>query len=385
MNRGGTTFPCVAFQCYSFRMFPRVCFLLLLVSVRAIAQDSPAQAAPPSAPTEPKQSVALPPMPATPEEIMTAAAPLYDFLSPSFKPWHMKVSYQLYDADGKPSEQGTFEYWRSSDKTYRRSWVRGGFNYSDWYVDGKAFESKSGGTLEPSERDLNLDLMPILPDLTRVGGVKWNVTFKDQKVGNMQLPCVETSVANSPFPAGMTYRGRDAVYCFDRSHPLIVALFDATGTSITYARLTRTQGRVIPRELSVFSHGRKELTATVDTLESLTGTEAEFTPPPGSKPVERKITVSGSVAQGLLLSATPPVYPEAARSMRTSGTVVLQGTIGVDGMIRDLSVVSGPKVLQQAALDAVAQWRYKPYTLNGEPVAVATTINVVFNLGGHQQ
>jgi len=65
--------------------------------------------------------------------------------------------------------------------------------------------------------------------------------------------------------------------------------------------------------------------------------------------------------------------------------VVLQGTIGVDGMIRDLSVVSGPKVLQQAALDAVAQWRYKPYTLNGEPVAVATTINVVFNLGGHQQ
>jgi protein TonB len=63
-----------------------------------------------------------------------------------------------------------------------------------------------------------------------------------------------------------------------------------------------------------------------------------------------------------------------------SGTVVLQGIIAKDGHIKNLKVVSGPSLLQDAALDAVRQWMYRPYLLNGEPVEVETTINVVFTL-----
>lgn len=65
---------------------------------------------------------------------------------------------------------------------------------------------------------------------------------------------------------------------------------------------------------------------------------------------------------------------------RASGTVVLQATISRSGMIENLRVVSGPPLLQQAALDAVKQWRYRPYLLNGDPVEVETTVNVEFNL-----
>jgi protein TonB len=60
----------------------------------------------------------------------------------------------------------------------------------------------------------------------------------------------------------------------------------------------------------------------------------------------------------------------------------LQATISKAGGIENLRVVSGPPMLQQAALDAVRSWRYKPYLLNGDPVEVETTVNVVFNLGG---
>jgi protein TonB len=60
--------------------------------------------------------------------------------------------------------------------------------------------------------------------------------------------------------------------------------------------------------------------------------------------------------------------------------VVLEATISKSGSIENLRVVSGPAMLRQAALDAVSQWRYRPYLLNGEPVAVETTVNVVFNL-----
>jgi len=96
----------------------------------------------------------------------------------------------------------------------------------------------------------------------------------------------------------------------------------------------------------------------------------------------KKIAISSGVATGLLIQQVKPIYPPIAKAARQSGTVVLQATISKSGTIENLRVVSGNAMLQQAALDAVRNWRYKPYMLNGEPVEVDTTINVVFNLGG---
>jgi protein TonB len=64
---------------------------------------------------------------------------------------------------------------------------------------------------------------------------------------------------------------------------------------------------------------------------------------------------------------------------------VLKGVVGKDGRLRDLRFVSGPPLLQQAAMDAVKQWLYRPYLLNGEPVEVQTTVNIAFTLGGQPQ
>lgn len=77
---------------------------------------------------------------------------------------------------------------------------------------------------------------------------------------------------------------------------------------------------------------------------------------------------------------TTPVYPPIAKATGTQGIVVLQATISKDGKIENLRVLSGPVMLQQAARDAVSQWRYKPFLLNGEPIEVETTVNVVFTL-----
>ena len=96
----------------------------------------------------------------------------------------------------------------------------------------------------------------------------------------------------------------------------------------------------------------------------------------------KKINISGGVAVGMLLQKITPVYPPIAKAARVQGTVVLQATISKTGRLKNLQVVSGPAMLQQAALDAVRQWRYKPYLLNNEPVEVETTVNVIFTLGG---
>ncbi len=96
----------------------------------------------------------------------------------------------------------------------------------------------------------------------------------------------------------------------------------------------------------------------------------------------QRVRVSQGVSQGLLIHKVQPQYPPLARQARVQGTVVLQALIGKDGTIQNLHVVSGHPMLTSSALEAVKQWRYKPYYLNGEPVEVETTINVNFTLAG---
>jgi len=111
--------------------------------------------------------------------------------------------------------------------------------------------------------------------------------------------------------------------------------------------------------------------------------EGFATGPPTVRSAEprRSFSISSGVMAGNLIEKVFPVYPAIARAARIEGIVVLQATISVTGEIENLRVVSGAPMLQQAALDAVRSWRYKPYLLNGTPVEVETTINVVFSLG----
>jgi protein TonB len=96
----------------------------------------------------------------------------------------------------------------------------------------------------------------------------------------------------------------------------------------------------------------------------------------------QRVRVSQGVTEGLLMKKVQPTYPPLARSARIQGQVVLQAVIGKDGTIQNLRAVSGHPMLTPAAIDAVKQWRYKPYFLNGEPVEVDTQITVNFTLAG---
>jgi protein TonB len=104
--------------------------------------------------------------------------------------------------------------------------------------------------------------------------------------------------------------------------------------------------------------------------------------PPPKVAAPQKVRVSSGVVAGNKISGPNPVYPAIAKTARIQGQVVLQAEISKGGTIQNLHAVSGPPMLYQAAIDAVRQWRYKPYILNGEPVEVETTIQVNFTLNG---
>jgi periplasmic protein TonB len=92
--------------------------------------------------------------------------------------------------------------------------------------------------------------------------------------------------------------------------------------------------------------------------------------------------VSTGVLQGMLIAPIHPVYPVIAKAAGVQGTVVVEAVISRKGTIESLHVVSGPAMLQNAALDAIREARYQPFRLNGEPTEVQTTITVNFRLGG---
>jgi periplasmic protein TonB len=96
----------------------------------------------------------------------------------------------------------------------------------------------------------------------------------------------------------------------------------------------------------------------------------------------QRVRVSQGVSQGLLVKKVQPAYPPLARQARIQGQVILQAEISKDGTIENLRLISGHPMLAPAAIEAVKQWRYKPYMLNGEPVAVETTVMVNFTLSG---
>jgi protein TonB len=102
--------------------------------------------------------------------------------------------------------------------------------------------------------------------------------------------------------------------------------------------------------------------------------------PPPPKPVASRIRQGGSVQAALLINRVQPVYPPLARQTRIAGTVRLHAIISKQRSVESLEVLSGHPLLVRAAMDAVQQWKYKPTLLNGEPVEVDTTIDVIFSL-----
>lgn len=94
----------------------------------------------------------------------------------------------------------------------------------------------------------------------------------------------------------------------------------------------------------------------------------------------QRVRVSDDVMRGVLVKKVAPIYPPLARQARIQGTVILRVLINKSGDVYDVQLVSGHPMLAPAAIEAVKQWQYQPYLLNGEPVEVETNVQVIFKI-----
>ena len=295
------------------------------------------------------------------------------------RPWHLKVSFQMFDEQGKPGEQGTMEEWWSSPSLYRLSFTSPSYTATEIKNQDDLFRTRAATPLPYPLRALQRGLVDPMPRAEELAGTKPDL--RRMTFYNIKMDCImldQPIRGNPEIPLGLF-----PTYCLDRGTSRLRVTYDAGMLEIVRAVIGNFQQRSVPIDLSISDGGKKLLSGHIALLTTdMTG--ASFTPTPdmGKVTGQEVFHASPGVVAGRKLSGTLPRYPQSARMNHISGAVVLRAFIGPDGHITDLRVVSTPDGdLAIAALEAVHFWTYQPYLLNGFPVAVETTITVNFNFG----
>src|SRR3954471_4739586 len=115
-------------------------------------------------------------------------------------------------------------------------------------------------------------------------------------------------------------------------------------------------------------------------VQSMSNAKPQLSGVAPQSPKPMRVRVSQGVTQGMVLSKVQPAYPPDARAARIKGSVIIAVVIDKNGSIESERLISGHPLLAPAAMDAVKQWKYRPYILNGNPVEVDTQITVNFTL-----
>ena len=205
---------------------------------------------------------------------------------------------------------------------------------------------------------------------------------KDQKVGTVSLRCITLTPAPEP---NARRKPTPATYCVAPDKPIIRLASAQYGLQVVYNRLGVFAGHTVAQQVTIQQHGLTRATLDVTRLVADPKLQAADFPKPADdtmSPEGNAVRLMSGVQAGQLLSKVPPIYPLEAKQKHISGTVVLHSIIGKDGTIEALEVISAPdESLAEAAMEAVSQWRYKPYLLNGKPCEVDTTVTVNFSFG----
>ena len=148
------------------------------------------------------------------------------------------------------------------------------------------------------------------------------------------------------------------------SAPLLVK---SAAKSVRAQAQTEESSAQLPSPLAVASPGDNGLRGVLSSASSDV-----------PKPTLAQIKISQGVSQGLVIKRVQPKYPPSALAAHLGGAVQIEATINKEGIVINPKVLSGDRTLAAAALEAVRQWRYKPYYLDGGPVEIQTQITVTF-------
>jgi TonB family protein len=287
-------------------------------------------------------------------------------------PFHLVMTFQLYDLDGKATGTGTFEEWWAAQGSQKIIVHLPGLN-----EDGKAPE----GADTKVARDaylvgqlMNAAVRPVPPE-SRADA---SATTKTESFGKNRLDCTARKV----ILVGAT-DAQPTTVCV-KPQTTDVLIVEGLGRKETLMRPStgKFHDTYVALEVQIGFIGRNAITGKVTTMQSFDPAKSEVklstvAPPAASQP--NAVRIVGGVIAGHLVKSVDPEYPALATMQHVSGSVLLNAVIGKDGSVERLvPIASTDSSFTDAAIQSVKKWKYSPYLLNGEPTEVDTTITVNF-------
>jgi TonB family protein len=305
------------------------------------------------------------------------AAKLNGLESPEALPYHLKLGYQIFDSNSAVKDNGTIEVFWASRIKYRI--VYSSPNFSQ-VLYGTKFGLMRSGESKPRSALLGFIGQNYLEPISNVGGIAGiSVEVEHRAVNGSALECL--SVSENFAIASNSNRVPGYSDCVDpHSYALKAKVFDPHVSEDFFDNPVLFRGRYLPGELRIIRQGTVSAVTHLESIEELSViNEADFIVPADA--ISMAARLPDDVVQGLLVKKVDPKYPKQAKKSKVQGTVIIRIVIGKDGHVSSVEAVSGPPELQEAVIEAVKQWVYKPYMLNGEPVEVDSTITSVFKIG----
>lgn len=293
------------------------------------------------------------------------------------RPWHLKLGVTLFDAKGQNPVDATIEYWKSGAETLRVI-TMGASTQTDLTHEGKHYHASTGDripSLAAEAFDSFLHPGPMPADVADT-----QPELRKQNFGKVPLDCIMLTAPLRPLARAPL--GLFPTYCLVSGADQLELTYDFGGRSIAIPKVGRFLDHDVAIELEIGENkvavARTKVLSlgTFDPAPNMFLPSAELAGEPNDT-----VRIASGVVAGLKIGGTTPVYPVSARESHITGTVVLQAVIGRDGHVHRLRVRSAPDPdLAISALAAVRTWTYKPYLLNGEPVAIDTTVVVNYDL-----
>ncbi len=291
------------------------------------------------------------------------------------RPFHLVMGFQVFDLGGKPEEQGTIEYWWAGDRGFLLNITAPSLGT----VHNVRFDevAKPGAKRTLFFANQLLDSERFAGSLLK--GRTGETGMVERAFGKLKLNCT------GPLPTAGAPFIQDTV-CLDEQSGT-VRLIEGPGFVITRNRPGLFAGTHVALEEEILWGHVPSIKGHIDKLESFepasnaVALEHATTPEESKTKPSTAVMVAGGVIAGKKISGAQPQYPERAKQARLKGTVLLAAEISKQGRIAYLIPLASPDpLLTDAAMNAVSEWVYQPYLLNGAPVSVDTTITINFNL-----
>jgi len=288
-------------------------------------------------------------------------------------PFHLGMTFQLYDLKGKPTETGSFETWWSGVERRRTVVKLAGLN-----EDGSAPDGADAATVRYAYLVSQLIEAAVHPVPTMESPA--GTVTKPLKSGKFQLEC--TGPKPGPVPA---MNAQLETVCVAPNSTDVLAM---QGLSDNLAMVRPRTGKFhdsfVALELRIYYLRVDAIAGKLTIMQAYESANLKAEAPLATASEPSAVRISGGVISGHRIKFVVPNYPAEAKISHLSGTVLLNAVIGKDGVIRRLvPLASTDSMFTEAATEAVRQWRYSPYLLNGEPAEVDTTITVNFALNGN--